>query len=63
MNSVVELTLNDRKAYGIIRWIGKLPERMEIMAGIELVKITPPKHVLCSCHEHLLLALERLIKV
>lgn len=46
VNSVVELTLNDRNAYGIIRWTGTLPERMETMAGIELVKGTPHKHAL-----------------
>lgn len=63
VDSVVELTLNQRNAYGTIRWIGTLPERKEMMAGIELVKITPHKHVLCSCHEHLLSASERPIKV
>lgn len=47
VNSVVELTLKDRNAYGIIRWIGMLPDRREMMAGIELVKIRPYKHVLC----------------
>uniref|UniRef100_H2RK57 Ubiquitin carboxyl-terminal hydrolase CYLD n=1 Tax=Takifugu rubripes TaxID=31033 RepID=H2RK57_TAKRU len=36
VNSVVELTLDHRSLYGIIRWIGRLPERMEMMAGIEL---------------------------
>lgn len=40
-NSVVELTLNHRNVYGIIRWIGMLPEREDLMAGIELVNITP----------------------
>lgn len=39
VNSVVELTLDHRSLYGIIRWIGMLPERMEMMAGIELVNI------------------------
>lgn len=43
VNSVVELTLEHRNLYGIIRWIGMLPERMELMAGIELVKIQPDK--------------------
>lgn len=38
VNSVVELTLADRNVYGIIRWIGMLPERAEMMAGVELVK-------------------------
>lgn len=45
VNSVVELTLDHRHLYGIIRWIGMLPERMELMAGIELVKIKPDKCV------------------
>lgn len=39
VNSVVELTLDHRSLYGIIRWIGMLPERMELMAGIELVEL------------------------
>lgn len=38
MNSVVELTLDHRSLYGIIRWVGMLPERKEMMAGIELVE-------------------------
>lgn len=38
VNSLVELTLNHRSLYGIIRWIGTLPERDDVMAGIELVK-------------------------
>lgn len=63
VDSVVELTLKQRNAYGTIRWIGMLPERQEMTAGIELVKVTPHKHVLCSCHEHLLLESERPIKV
>lgn len=41
MNSLVELTLDPRNLYGIIRWVGVLPERREVMAGIELVKIQP----------------------
>lgn len=36
MNSVVELTLGSGNSYGIIRWIGTLPGRQEIMAGLEL---------------------------
>lgn len=38
VNSVVELTLEHRSLYGIIRWVGTLPERKELMAGIELVE-------------------------
>lgn len=37
VNSVVEVTLATRNSYGIIRWIGTLPGRQEIMAGLELV--------------------------
>lgn len=37
VNSMVEVTLGAGNLYGIIRWIGKLPEREEIMAGLELV--------------------------
>lgn len=37
VNSVVEVTLANGNAYGIIRWIGNLPDREEMMAGLELV--------------------------
>lgn len=37
VNSVVEVTLGKGNSYGIIRWIGTLPERHEKMAGLELV--------------------------
>lgn len=40
VNSVVELTLGSGNSYGIIRWIGSLPGRQEIMAGLELVMLT-----------------------
>ncbi|KAM9357788.1 ubiquitin carboxyl-terminal hydrolase CYLD [Symphorus nematophorus] len=36
VNSVVEVTLAQGDAYGIIRWIGALPGRQETMAGLEL---------------------------
>ncbi|XP_026201963.1 ubiquitin carboxyl-terminal hydrolase CYLD [Anabas testudineus] len=36
VNSVVEVTLGKGNSYGIIRWIGTLPERHEKMAGLEL---------------------------
>uniref|UniRef100_A0A3P9IPY6 Ubiquitin carboxyl-terminal hydrolase CYLD n=1 Tax=Oryzias latipes TaxID=8090 RepID=A0A3P9IPY6_ORYLA len=36
VNSMVEVTLGAGNLYGIIRWVGKLPEREEIMAGLEL---------------------------
>ncbi|XP_060934365.1 ubiquitin carboxyl-terminal hydrolase CYLD isoform X2 [Limanda limanda] len=36
VNSVVEVTLAKGNAYGIIRWIGNLAEKEEIMAGLEL---------------------------
>lgn len=37
VNSLVEVTLGSGNSYGIIRWIGTLPDRQEIMAGLELV--------------------------
>lgn len=37
VNSVVEVTLATSNSYGIIRWIGNLPGRQELMAGLELV--------------------------
>lgn len=37
VNSMVEVTLCSGNSYGIIRWIGNLPGRPEIMAGLELV--------------------------
>ncbi|XP_076583196.1 ubiquitin carboxyl-terminal hydrolase CYLD [Chaetodon auriga] len=36
VNSLVEVTLGAGSSYGIIRWIGTLPDRQEIMAGLEL---------------------------
>ncbi|XP_062279810.1 ubiquitin carboxyl-terminal hydrolase CYLD [Scomber scombrus] len=36
VDSVVEVTLATGNGYGIIRWIGTLPDRQEIMAGLEL---------------------------
>lgn len=39
VNSLVELTLGSGNTYGIIRWVGTLPDRNEIMAGLELVMI------------------------
>lgn len=37
VNSLVEVTLANGNSYGIIRWIGTLPGRQEVMAGLELV--------------------------
>lgn len=36
LNSMVEVTLGEGNTYGIIRWIGKLPDRSETMVGLEL---------------------------
>ncbi|XP_029286243.1 ubiquitin carboxyl-terminal hydrolase CYLD [Cottoperca gobio] len=36
VNSMVEVTLATGNSYGFIRWIGNLPDRQEIMAGLEL---------------------------
>nr|XP_057929394.1 ubiquitin carboxyl-terminal hydrolase CYLD isoform X2 [Doryrhamphus excisus] len=36
VNSLVEVSLGTGNAYGIIRWIGTLPGRQELMAGLEL---------------------------
>lgn len=36
VNSLVEVTLPAKKLYGIIRWIGNVPGRQELMAGLEL---------------------------
>ncbi|XP_054646827.1 ubiquitin carboxyl-terminal hydrolase CYLD [Dunckerocampus dactyliophorus] len=36
VNSLVEVSLGSGSAYGIIRWIGTLPGRQELMAGLEL---------------------------
>lgn len=41
VNSVVQLTLDHTKLHGIIRWIGTLPERKDLMAGVELVGLRP----------------------
>ncbi|XP_051233183.1 ubiquitin carboxyl-terminal hydrolase CYLD [Dicentrarchus labrax] len=40
VNSLVEVTLGKGNAYGIIRWIGKLPDRQDTMAGLELEEDT-----------------------
>lgn len=39
LGTLVELTLDAKKLYGIIRWIGTLPDMQETMAGLELVKL------------------------
>ncbi|XP_034035287.1 ubiquitin carboxyl-terminal hydrolase CYLD [Thalassophryne amazonica] len=36
VNSLVEVTLGKGNSYGTIRWIGMLPDREEVMAGLEL---------------------------
>ncbi|XP_063357182.1 ubiquitin carboxyl-terminal hydrolase CYLD [Pelmatolapia mariae] len=36
LNSMVEVTLGLGNTYGIVRWIGKLPDRSETMVGLEL---------------------------
>lgn len=36
LNSVVEVTLGAGNSFGIIRWIGNLPDREEMMVGLEL---------------------------
>uniref|UniRef100_A0A3Q2TIL2 Ubiquitin carboxyl-terminal hydrolase CYLD n=1 Tax=Fundulus heteroclitus TaxID=8078 RepID=A0A3Q2TIL2_FUNHE len=36
LNSVVEVTLGKGNSYGIIRWIGNLPDRTDVMVGLEL---------------------------
>ncbi|XP_032428784.1 ubiquitin carboxyl-terminal hydrolase CYLD [Xiphophorus hellerii] len=36
LNSVVEVTLGKGNSYGIIRWIGRLPGREDMMVGLEL---------------------------
>ncbi|XP_043985815.1 ubiquitin carboxyl-terminal hydrolase CYLD [Gambusia affinis] len=36
LNSVVEVTLGKGNSYGIIRWIGCLPGREDVMVGLEL---------------------------
>ncbi|XP_008280019.1 ubiquitin carboxyl-terminal hydrolase CYLD [Stegastes partitus] len=36
LNSVVEVTLGEGNSYGIIRWMGTLPNRKETMVGLEL---------------------------
>lgn len=38
VNSAVEVTFMSGNGYGTIRWIGMLPDRQEIMAGLELVR-------------------------
>lgn len=37
LGTLVELTLEAKKLYGTIRWIGTLPDMQETMAGLELV--------------------------
>ena len=40
VNSLIELTLSDGVAYGVIRWIGELPDRKDTtMCGLELVSL------------------------
>lgn len=39
LNSMVEVTLGNGNCYGIIRWIGFLPEREDMMVGLELVNL------------------------
>lgn len=39
LGTLVELTLDAKKLYGTIRWIGALPDVQETMAGLELVKM------------------------
>jgi len=39
LNSMVEVTLGSGNAYGIIRWIGSLPDRNDLMVGLELVNL------------------------
>lgn len=36
LNSVVEVTLGKGNSYGIIRWIGMVPGREDVMVGLEL---------------------------
>ncbi|KAM4739111.1 ubiquitin carboxyl-terminal hydrolase CYLD isoform 2-T2 [Anableps anableps] len=36
LNSVVEVTLGKGNSFGIIRWIGRLPDREDLMVGLEL---------------------------
>ncbi len=40
VDSLVEVKLEKSNIYGIIRWIGRLPGRKELMAGLELVTFT-----------------------
>lgn len=42
VNSMVEVSLANGNSYGIIRWIGSLPGRVETMAGLELVIFVSP---------------------
>lgn len=43
-NSVVEVSLEaERLMYGTIRWIGMLPEREGLFAGLELVNTSTSK--------------------
>lgn len=39
LGTLVELTLDAKKLYGTIRWIGTPPDMQETMAGLELVKL------------------------
>ncbi|XP_048866379.1 ubiquitin carboxyl-terminal hydrolase CYLD [Brienomyrus brachyistius] len=36
LNSMVQVEMTGRKAYGTVRWIGKLPDKEGIMAGLEM---------------------------
>ena len=41
VDSLIELTLSDGVAYGVIRWIGMVPDRNDtVMCGLELVSLT-----------------------
>lgn len=48
VNSVVEVTLGKGNAYGIIRWIGNLTDRKQLMAGLELVIFTSTRYCVDS---------------
>lgn len=39
LSSMVEVTLATGNTYGIIRWIGNVPDRSETMVGLELVSL------------------------
>lgn len=41
VNSMVEVTLHGN-TYGIIRWMGTLGDKQDVMVGLELVKFIQP---------------------